>query len=406
VKTKVAAAREKINSRIFKAVHGRNLIYNTCWEDPTLDRVALEFGPTDRVVVITSAGCNALDYLLAGAGEVNAVDVNPIQNALLELKKAAALHLDYDAFFSLFGDGGSPSARAMYLDAIRRHLSHRSRTYWDRRIGFFDGDGWRSSFYYRGTSGLVAKLFMMHVHLLHRLRKPFEALLAANTIEEQKEIYESRIRSRIWTRWLRWMLRRSFTMSLLGVPGPQRTQITNQYPGGVPQFVRDCIEAVLTQLPFRDNYFWRVYLQGHYTPECCPEYLKKENFDRLRASLSRLHIHTMTVTDFLRQTTSGVSRFVLLDHMDWMSSRHPEALAEEWDAILAAARPGARVIYRSAGLHVDYLDHLRVRHRGKVHELGTLLRRHPELTTALHHRDRVHTYGSFHRADLPDDCGA
>jgi S-adenosylmethionine-diacylglycerol 3-amino-3-carboxypropyl transferase len=405
VKTKVAAAREKINSRIFKAVHGRNLIYNTCWEDPALDRVALEFEPADRVVVITSAGCNALDYLLAGAGEVNAVDVNPIQNALLELKKTAALHLDHDSFFALFGDGGTPAARGMYHDAIRRHLSHRSRTYWDRRISFFDGGGWRSSFYYRGTSGLVAKLFMMHVHLLHRLRKPLEALLAASSVEEQKEIYESRIRSRIWTRWLRWMLRRSLTMSLLGVPGPQRAQITNQYPGGVPQFVRDCIEAVLTKLPFRDNYFWRVYLQGQYTPECCPEYLKKENFDRLKASLPRLHIHTMTVTEFLRRTTPGVSKFILLDHMDWMSSHHPEALAEEWNAILAAARPGARVIYRSAGLHVDYLDHLRVSHRGKRHELGTLLRRHPELTAALHQRDRVHTYGSFHRADLPDDCG-
>ena len=33
--------REKLNTRIFKAVHKRNLIYNTCWEDPALDRVAL-----------------------------------------------------------------------------------------------------------------------------------------------------------------------------------------------------------------------------------------------------------------------------------------------------------------------------------------------------------------------------
>ena len=59
--------RERLNTRIFKAVHRRNLIYNTCWEDPALDREALGLGPADRVMVITSAGCNALDYLLAGA---------------------------------------------------------------------------------------------------------------------------------------------------------------------------------------------------------------------------------------------------------------------------------------------------------------------------------------------------
>src|SRR5215510_12668370 len=102
------STRQKLSGRLFKVVHNRNLIYNTCWEDPALDREALALGPADRVVVITSAGCNALDYLLAGAGEVNAVDVNPIQNALLELKVAAARGLDHAAFFDLFGKGRSP----------------------------------------------------------------------------------------------------------------------------------------------------------------------------------------------------------------------------------------------------------------------------------------------------------
>src|SRR5262245_63718092 len=104
------STRQKLNSRIFKAVHHRNLIYNTCWEDPALDRVALNLGPADRVMVITSAGCNALDYLLAGAGEVNAVDVNPIQNSLLELKRAAILGLDQGSFFELFGTGATSQA--------------------------------------------------------------------------------------------------------------------------------------------------------------------------------------------------------------------------------------------------------------------------------------------------------
>src|SRR5258707_6874466 len=122
-------AKEKLNTRIFRAVHRRNLIYNTCWEDPALDRVALDLGPDDRVLVITSAGCNALDYLLAGAGEVNAVDMNPIQNALLELKTAAIRGLDYDSFFALFGQGRTPRAREMYFDAVRPRLSAPARRY-------------------------------------------------------------------------------------------------------------------------------------------------------------------------------------------------------------------------------------------------------------------------------------
>jgi S-adenosylmethionine-diacylglycerol 3-amino-3-carboxypropyl transferase len=396
------SARQRLNHRIFKAVHRRNLIYNTCWEDPALDRAALDFAPDDRVLVITSAGCNALDYLLAGAGEVNAVDVNPIQNALLELKCAAVRRLDYDSFFALFGRGHSPQAPAMYRDALRRDLSPTARGYWDRHVSFFRGRGWRRSFYYRGTSGLLAKLVLTNAHVVHRLRGPLEELLAARTLDEQRAVYESRIRDRFWKPWLRWFLARSVTLSLLGVPGPQRDQIISQYPGGVARFIRDRIEAVLTEVPFADNYFWRVYLQGHYTRTCCPEYLKPANFERLRSLLPRLRVHTASVTDFLRQAEPGISKFVLLDHMDWMSCTNPAGLVAEWDAILAKGRPRARVIFRSAALRVTYLDHLRVRHRGRDCRLGALLRYHPELTARLHRRDRVHTYGSFHRADLPD----
>jgi S-adenosylmethionine-diacylglycerol 3-amino-3-carboxypropyl transferase len=400
--TRTSSAKEKLNTRIFRAVHRRNLIYNTCWEDPALDRVALDLRPDDRVLVITSAGCNALDYLLAGAGEVNAVDMNPIQNALLELKTAAVRTLDYDSFFELFGQGRSPQTRQMYGDVLRKELSPPARAYWDKHISFFVGKSWRKSFYYRGTSGLLAKLLLVNLQVLHRLREPIEQLLEARTIEEQREIYHGQIRHRIWKPWLRWFLRQSVTLSLAGVPWPQRNEITTQYPGGVPQFVHDAVEAVVTQLPFHDNYFWRVYIQGNYTPTCCPEYLKQANFERLRGLLPRLKIHTSTVTDFVRRAEPGVSKFVLLDHMDWMSFYNPESLVDEWNAILEKARPGARVIYRSAGLKVSYLDHLRVRYRGEERELGGLLRQNPNLVAELHARDRVHTYGSFYIADLPD----
>jgi S-adenosylmethionine-diacylglycerol 3-amino-3-carboxypropyl transferase len=87
--------------------------------------------------------------------------------------------------------------------------------------------------------------------------------------------------------------------------------------------------------------------------------------------------------------------------MDWMSWYFPEALVDEWNALLEKARPGARVIFRSAGLKVTYLDHLRVQHRGQEADLGSLLRHNAELAARLHERDRVHTYGNFFIVDLP-----
>jgi S-adenosylmethionine-diacylglycerol 3-amino-3-carboxypropyl transferase len=100
---------------VFDAIYSRSLIYNACWEDPAVDRQALGIAPGDRMLVITSAGCNVLDYALAGPAAIHAVDANPRQNALLELKLAGIRRLAFDDFFLLFGAGaiqGSTSSTA------------------------------------------------------------------------------------------------------------------------------------------------------------------------------------------------------------------------------------------------------------------------------------------------------
>ena len=96
---------EWAGGQFFKLVHGHNLVYNTCWEDPRLDRQALKLTADDTILVITSAGCNALDYALAGPKQVVAVDMNPRQNALLDLKLAGIRNLQYEDFFAMFGEG-------------------------------------------------------------------------------------------------------------------------------------------------------------------------------------------------------------------------------------------------------------------------------------------------------------
>jgi S-adenosylmethionine-diacylglycerol 3-amino-3-carboxypropyl transferase len=89
---------------------------------------------------------------------------------------------------------------------------------------------------------------------------------------------------------------------------------------------------------------------------------------------------------------------VLLDHMDWMSSYYPEALAEEWTAILRRAAPDARVIFRSAHEAPRYLDLIEIGARRE--RLRERLVFHEALARELQRKDRVHTYAGFHVADL------
>jgi S-adenosylmethionine-diacylglycerol 3-amino-3-carboxypropyl transferase len=394
---------ERISRTCFNLIHGKNLVYNQCWEDPRLDRVALELTPEDRVLVITSAGCNALDYALAGAGHVHAVDMNFRQNALLELKQAAIRNLDYEPFFRMFGQGILPEWETVYPERLRPGLSADAQRFWDRSgKTFFKGTRRRPSFYFRGTSGLFAWMVNGYINRVAKIRSSIMDILDARSIEEQQEIYYSRkLKESLFRPLVQWMLRRDTTMAMLGVPRSQRKQLDEGYPGGIVQFITDRIETVFAKLPLSDNYFWRVYLTGQYTPECCPEYLKRENFETLRGgAVDRVTTHTDSVLGFLEGHAAPISRFVLLDHMDWLYSHYREILAAEWQGIMDRAAPRTRILWRSAGLEVDFVDPIEVQLNGSKQKLGDVLEYQTELAAELHPQDRVNTYGSFYIANL------
>jgi S-adenosylmethionine-diacylglycerol 3-amino-3-carboxypropyl transferase len=389
------------SSTCFNMVHQKNLVYNTCWEDPRLDHVALQLSPDDNVLVITSAGCNALDYVLKAPKHVYAVDMNPRQNALLQLKQAAIRHLDYNTFFSMFGKGRLPDYHTTYASKLRPDLSPQARVYWDKYITFFSGTGWWKSFYFHGTSGTVARLVNTYIDRIAKVRHGVEEILNAPNVEEQKRIYDEWLGEAFWNRFVRWAVARDTSLSMLGVPKPQRQHLENHYEGGISKFIEDCIEAVFTKLPLRDNYFWRVYLTGQYTPECCPEYLKRENFDKLKGGLiNRVTTHTSSILDFLNHHHGTISRYVLLDHMDWLSTFRYPILEQEWQAILDKSAPKTRILWRSGGLQTEFVDRVKVTHHGHQGLVGEVLKYDRPLAEELHPRDRVHTYGSFHIADV------
>lgn len=374
---------------VFRHVHNSNLIYNTAWEDPRLDRQLMQLDRDSRVVMITSAGCNALDYLLDDPAEIHAVDMNYRQNALLEFKQALIRKGDFEELFEMFGFGSHPEHVRVYR-SVRESLSEPARKFWDKRIGFFDPASLKKSFYFHGTSGIAAYVMGNALFKLRPNVKNFAAcLLDARSQEEQREAYQLFERE-VWGPFSNWLLRQPTLMTLLGVPRPQIKLIQDSYPGGLTSYVKDKLRHVLSELPIADNYFWRVYMTGSYTLGCCPNYLKQENLPVLSSRVGRLKSYTTTVSNFLREHPGAYTHFVLLDHQDWLAAHDTDALLEEWELILANSAPGAKILMRSAGINIDFVpESIRAR-----------LRFFPERTEPLHQLDRVGTYGSLHFAEV------
>lgn len=372
----------RAHDALFQRVHSSTLIYNTCWEDPRLDREMLEIRPDSRIVMITSAGCNALDYLLDGPAEIHAIDMNPRQNALLQLKIAMIEEGDHAELFRAFGNGARPGFLGL-VERLAPRMGPDAREYWRRNHGYFDARRPGRSFYYRGASGRVAWIAMS------RLREDATRLMEAKSLDEQRHFYE-RLRPALWNGFNSWLVKQPVTMAMMGVPRSQIALIERRFPGGLAGYVQSKMEHVLTRVPISDNYFWRVYATGRYTADCCPNYLRAGYFETLRARCSRVRTHTSTVSRFLQSNPGRYSHFVLLDHQDWLASHDTAGLREEWDLILANSRPGTRILMRSASPEIDFIP-AAARDR---------LRFFPELTNRLHAQDRVGTYGSTLLAEV------
>ena len=125
------------------------------------------------------------------------------------------------------------------------------------------------------------------------------------------------------------------------MPRAQRDLIAQQCPGGVSAFVQDKLRWLMTEVPAAENYFWRLYLHGSYTRQCCPNYLREENLATLRERAWRVRLHTRGFADFLAAHEDRLTHFVLLDHQDWLWAHDREALEQEWRMILAKSAPGA-----------------------------------------------------------------
>lgn len=378
-----------LHNSFFTRVHQHNLIYNTCWEDPRIDRQLLQLKQESRVVMITSAGCNALDYLLDSPAAIYAVDMNPRQNALLQLKMAMIDFGSFEDLFTMFGNGVHQAYQELYA-ALRQCLPDYARMYWDKKIHYFSEETMKKSFYYYGTTGNLAWMLIQYLlQIKKNIRISIDDLFEAMTLEDQRHLYR-RIESELWTLFMCWLVKHPVFMTMLGVPRAQIQLIQTQYPGGIPAYIRNKLRHVFTEVLIKENYFWRVYVTGSYTRDCCPNYLKYEYFDALRQNIHRISTYTSSLTQFLKAHPGTYSHFVLLDHQDWLAEHHVDLLVEEWQQILQCSRAGTKILLRSASEQLYFLPS----------EIKASLRFFPELTTRLHREDRVGVYGSVHLAEV------
>ena len=382
---------------------GSNLVYNTCWEDPRLDRQALQLGPRRHGAGDHLGGLQRLGLCPGGR---EAGHRRGRQSAAERPAGAQAGRHPQPASSRTSSPCSAQGRLARAARDLRRQAAAFAVRLGARLLGPLD--------HVLRAGQPAAVLLPRHVRrlrpagqLLHQPRRHgcgrwVDDVLATRTSPNSRNLRPAPATTGSGRRPMRFAMRRDTVLSLLGVPRAQRNQIETQYEGGIAQFVHDCVEAVFARLPLADNYFWRVYMTGRYTPDCCPEYLKPENFQRLKDGLAdRIDVHTDIGARLpgeerpadLALRAPGPHGLALGKHSAVVGAgvamdRPPRGARRAGH--LAERGPADRFRRRGA-------DHRRRADRGASASCSPTTARWPN---ELHPLCRVHTYGSFHIADL------
>jgi S-adenosylmethionine-diacylglycerol 3-amino-3-carboxypropyl transferase len=341
-----AEQKQRLLDRAF-ALAFKGLVYAQIWEDPVVDMEALAIEPGNRIATIASGGCNALSYLTADPAEIVAVDLNTAHVALNNLKRVAAQRLpDYESFRRFFAEADSVANIADYRTFIRPHLDETSRRYWEGRdlVGRRRINGFASGLYKRGLLGNFIGL----AHLIARMHRiDLKQFLDAKTIEEQRAIFDEKFAPFFDRKLIRWITDQRSSLFGLGIPPAQYDALADGKP--MADVLRGRLEKLACDFPLEENYFaWQAFGRGYGKGKAAPlpPYLQAGHYAAVRARAERVTMLHANMTDMLAANeAASFDRYIFLDAQDWMSDAQLAAL---WTEVTRTARPGARVLFRTA----------------------------------------------------------
>lgn len=338
--------KQRLLDRAF-ALAFKGLVYAQIWEDPVVDMEALAIAPGNRIATIASGGCNVFSYLTADPAEIVAVDLNTAHVALNNLKRVAIQRLpDYASLRRFFADADSSGNIVDYRAFVRPHLDEVTRRYWEARdlAGRRRINGFAHGLYKRGLLGS----FIGVAHLIARMhRVDPRQFLEARTIEEQRAIFETKFAPFFDRKFIRWVTDQRSSLFGLGIPPAQYDALADGKP--MADVLRARLAKLTCDFALEDNYFaWQAFGRGYgkHAAASLPPYLQAVHYAAVHARAERVTMLHANMTDMLAAAdAASFDRYIFLDAQDWMSDAQLTAL---WSEVTRTARPGARVLFRTA----------------------------------------------------------
>jgi len=330
---------------------------------------ALQVGPSDRVAGICSSGDVLLSLLANGPEQVVGFDLNAVQVALAELKRAAIMHLDVQAYLELFGV--APATRAWRLctfDRLTRATpSSTRRLLLNRRAWVPKG---------MLNHGMTHLIIVAIVATLRRMvdAETFALLLGHHGQREERRTCLNRLIERPSTRYGLALLARTFAPQLKWLFFPHKLCRVSTRPD---EMVADFFETFrpLFEGGAKNNPVLARSAAGHVHPEWTEHLYSAQSFSQINDASTRLRLEVLDLTAGLATLPDKwATRLYLSNAPDYLTPHELQALI---DQVRRVSAPGARI------LHFSLLD---------VDRLGSSIGDEAEPICSLRSTDNVHLY--------------
>ena len=301
------------------------LNFSSTNEDGATEIAAL--AGAQRILALTGTGTRVLDLLLTDATEVIALDANPAQNALLALKMAAIVTLDYDACLAFLGIAPAADRAATYA-MLRHRLDPAAQRYWDAQPALVTKGVWHA--------GQWERLLRWNARFLALFRgAAVRGVMAAATPEVQAAIWTRHFTSGRWQRRIE-----SFARDIVWrfvMREPAAAYLPSAARAGAR--IEADFAAAARRFRFADSDVATLALTGrHTTTSALPVHLRRTHYAHVQSALPRLRSVVGTLADLPTIDIPLCDGFSLSDFGSYCG---PEDYAACWQGIISKAAPGA-----------------------------------------------------------------
>ena len=250
----------------------KNINYTSSNEDNNSEIRALDIHPGNSVLCVTGSGDRVLNLVAMNPGKITAIDVNPLQNYLLELKIACLRKLSREHALIFLGiKQAQKGFRKDVFYSLKNELSEKAGFFWTRNL-----DKIEKGVYYQG----VWDKYIQYMGKFYKLayKKQLDQIFDLDDLDQQKRIYHKLSQKKYWK-----IMQNLFYNKLVNRIFSEDPAYFRDIPLHINfyRYLKNCEKRLFSCHSAKNNYILSLMIYGCYQNlNAVPPYLAPDNYEK------------------------------------------------------------------------------------------------------------------------------